>query len=264
MSFEAGRKFGLTASLIAVILPVVTVVLYGLLIISLILSFASSVSGGSSLSSASFFSIGLFGAFIAIAVLSVVGIILFLLATHRLSRYYDEPSIFKNALYGFLTNIIGTFALIVIAVALIFAETTSAISSTPTSSGSGFTASIFGIIVAFYVVGIIAAVFYMRSFNKLGDNSGIQNFNTAGLLYLIGTVIPLIGALLLWIAWIFALTAFNSLKPKASTPSPSTAFYSAPQPTATAAVGKRFCVYCGEEISSDSDFCQHCGRPVQK
>jgi uncharacterized membrane protein len=65
----------------------------------------------------------------------------------------------------------------------------------------------------------------MRAFNKLAEKSGDDNFKTAGLLYLLGTVltIVLIGGLLIWIAWIFAAMGFNSLKPK-EPPAPTSAY----------------------------------------
>ena len=56
--------------------------------------------------------------------------------------------------------------------------------------------------------GIVNGVLYMRSFNKLKEKSGVDNFGTAGLLYLIGVFIPIIA----WIAWIFAAMGFNKLK----------------------------------------------------
>ena len=56
--------------------------------------------------------------------------------------------------------------------------------------------------------GIVNGLLYMRAFNKLKEKSGVDNFGTAGLLYLIGVFIPLIT----WIAWIFAAMGFNKLK----------------------------------------------------
>jgi uncharacterized membrane protein len=65
----------------------------------------------------------------------------------------------------------------------------------------------------------------MRAFNKLGEKSEVDNFKTAGLLYLLGGALAIvgIGALLSWIAWIFAFMGFRSLKPKniQTTASPS-------------------------------------------
>jgi uncharacterized membrane protein/ribosomal protein L40E len=184
---------------------------------------------------------------------------------NSLSQYYSEPGIFKNALYGFLINIIGVAALIVIAFALILTTiVSSATSSTPVFSGASFITVLLGVIVAAVVISIVSAVLYMRAFNKLGEKSGVRSFNTAGLLYLIGTVltIVLVGGLLVWIAWIFALSGFNSLKPKIA--EPSTISYPTQQlPAADSKEQKKFCVYCGAEISPDSVYCANCGKQLQ-
>ena len=265
MSFDLGRKLGLTASLIAVIVPVITVILYGLLFLSVFGIISSALTGGSQTFGGLLFPAGITIAFIAIGIIGLVGIILFLVAMNSLSRYYSEPGIFKNALYGFLINIIGAAALIVILFALIFTTiVSSATSSTPVLSGTAFIALFLVIIVAALVLSIVSAVLYMRAFNKLGEKSGVHSFNTAGLLYLIGTVltIVLIGGLLVWVAWIFALSGFNSLKPKTS--EPSTVSYSTLQPSSAYSVAqKRYCPYCAAQISPDSVYCANCGRKLQ-
>jgi uncharacterized membrane protein len=265
MSFELGKKLGLTASLIAVIVPVITVILYGLLFLSLFGIISSALTGGSQTFVGSLFPAGIAIAFVAIGIIGLIGIILFLVAMHSLSQYYSETGIFRNALYGFLINIIGVAALIVIAFALVFTTiVSSATSSTPGLSGAAFITVFLVVIVAALAISIVSAVFYMRAFNKLGEKSGVHTFNTAGLLYLIGTVltIVLVGSLLVWIAWIFALSGFNSLKPK--TAETSTVSYSTPQPSmAYSVVQKRYCPYCGAQLSPDSVYCANCGKQLQ-
>ena len=264
MSFELGRKLGLTASIISVIVPVIIVILYGLLFLSLFGIISSALTGKSQTFGGSVFPAGIEIGFIAIGIIGFIGIILFLVAMNSLSQYYSEPGIFKNALYGFLTNIIGVAALIVIAFTLVFTTiVSSATSSTSGFSGAAFISVFLGVIVAALVISIVSAVFYMRAFNKLGEKSGVHSFNTAGLLYLIGTAltIVLVGSLLAWIAWIFALSGFNSLKPK--TAEPSTVSYSAPQSSAAYNVEqKRYCSYCGAQISPDSVYCANCGKKL--
>ena len=265
MSFELGRKLGLAASIIAVIVPVIVVILYGLLFLSLFGIISSALTGGSQPFVGSLFPGGIAIAFIGIGIVGFIGIILFLVAMNSLSQYYSERGIFKNALYGFLINIIGTVALVVTAFALaLTAAVSSATSSTPGLSGAGFITVFLGVIVGALVISVVSAVFYMRAFKKLGEKSGVHSFNTAGLLYLIGTVltIVLVGGLLVWVAWIFAWSGFNSLKPKTS--EPSTISYSTQQPSATYSQEQRkFCAYCGAEISLDSVYCPNCGKQLQ-
>jgi len=263
MSFESGRKLGLVASLIIVIVPVVIVILYGLLLLSLFGIISSDLTGGSQ-TFGSLFPTGIITALIIVGIIGLVGIILFLVAMHSLSQYYNEPDIFKNALYGFLVTLIGGVALTVVAFALIF----TAIASSIVNSTSGFSRAwffmfFFGVFVAAFVIEIVSAVLYMRAFNKLGGKSGVQRFNTAGTLYLIGTVltIMLVGSLILWIAWIFASMGFNSLKPKANE---NTAFsYATQQAATTNLTQKKFCPYCGTENTPDSIYCVLCGKKLQ-
>jgi hypothetical protein len=75
-----------------------------------------------------------------------------------------------------------------------------------------------GFFAIIFALAIVGAVFYMRAFNNLADKSGVKGFRDAGLILLIGyaLTIILVGALLVWVAWILATSAFFSLKPKTS------------------------------------------------
>ena len=76
MLLESGRKLGLTASLIAVIVPVITVILYVLSFLSLF-GLISKTFQGSPFFGFPFFS-GLSIAFLALGLIGFVGIILFI------------------------------------------------------------------------------------------------------------------------------------------------------------------------------------------
>jgi len=269
MSFESGKKLGTTASLIAVITPVIGVIAYIFLIFSIF------ASGSGSLFS-SYFTIILFA---VIGIIALAGFILFVLAMHRLSQHYNEPGIFKNTLYGFLINIVSTITVIVIYLILFTnlmhsipqgnVQTTAAtpIPTVPPILNSlgliiSSSLAIFAITI---VLGIVSAVFYMRAFNKLGEKSGIDNFKTVGLLYLLGIVLSVVGVgvLLVWIAWIIALIGFRSLNPKA--PESSTfAHYNQipPPPTTSDILQKIYCPYCGTKNDADSRYCRSCGKQL--
>ena len=217
MSLESGRKLGLTASLIQVIMPVITVIT---IVFRAIFLGLSATSTGSNLTFPSF-SLIYTGVLALFGILTFIGIILFVVAMHRLSQYYNEPGIFKNVLYGFILNVVGGIAVIAIYFVLIL---TGSIPRTGTAlTGTTLTQFIVGflaVVVIALVLGIISAVLYMRAFNMLAEKSGRGSFKTVGLLYLLGIVltIVLIGPLLSWIAWIYAAIAFNSLKPKEPPP----------------------------------------------
>ena len=98
------------------------------------------------------------------------------------------------------------------------------------------------------------AVLYMRAFNKLKEKSGVDNFGTAGLLYLIGVFIPLIT----WIAWIFAAMGFNKLK-AAPAASPHVSYST--QPPLSSTMQTKRCPNCGTENYGDSSSAETAENP---
>ncbi len=270
MSLESGRKLGVTSSLIAVIIPIIYVALFGVLLISIFASIPSIANGsnhtiGYPLGSPGFFSVLI----VALGILSFVGIILFVIAMHYLSQYFNEPSIYKNALYGFLINMGG--GVIAMVVLLFLFVTTRMFSPSANSSSVApiavtFIVSFLALFAVTFIVGVSAAVFYMRAFNQLGDKSGIHNFQTAGLLYLLGTVLTIVfvGGILIWVAWIFALSGFRSLKPKATETPDVAQIYSTPPVImpVSSSVDRKICPYCGADNSLYSDYCWSCGKKL--
>ena len=271
MSLESGRKIGLTASLIAVITPVVIVAAYVVSFLLLIASLATRTN--SSVAPLSFPNLMIILLSI-IGVISFAGIILFVLAMHRLSHYFNEPAIFKNVLYGFIINIVGSIIsgiffliLLVSMFSSIPSGTAQTIAFTSMQATQPVAFSFVSFVFSFliflgvaFILGVVSSVFYMRAFNKLGEKSGVNNFKTAGLLYMLGAVLTIIGvgALLTWIAWIFAALGFHSLKPTSTLPT-----YSTIQLPLTVVTQKRYCTYCGAENNSDALFCRVCGKQLQ-
>ncbi len=270
MSLESSRKLGFTASLIAVIMPVIIGLAYAFLIFS---SITSSVSGSNSISSFPLTTIILL---FVVGVIAFAGLVLFVIAMHRLSQYYNEPSIFKNTLYAFIINIVTGITFVAIEIALIgnltrniTQTTTQTTAYTPIQTAPPtvnflvqYIIALIVLAVVALVLGIISSVLYLRAFNKLGEKSKVDNFKTAGRLYLIGTVLTIVGVgiLLIWIAWIFAALGFNSLKPS---PVPTISTYSTTQPPLAVATQKRYCTYCGTENNSDAIYCRACGKQLQ-
>ncbi len=171
------------------------------------------------------------------AILSLVGIILVLIAMKGLADYYNEGGIFNNALYGFLTTIVGAVASVaVLVISVLFALTTLAIDWTNpaewTTMFQDFTnfsvlwtliGSIIVALIVAFVFAIITAIFYRKSFNLLATKSGVNMFSTAGLLLLIGAVLTiiLIGFIIIWIAFILLAVGFFSIKTTTTQPPPA-------------------------------------------
>lgn len=162
--------------------------------------------------------------------LSIVGIILVLIGMKNLADYYNENSIYQNALYGFIFGIIGIIAAAFIIIPLFFGGAL--------FGGAGIIAAIGGIIIALllaFIFYILEAVYYKRAFDTLAQKSGENMFRTAGLLLLIGAVLTiiLVGLVLIFIAWILVAVAFFSIRTgsAAAPPSPPTPPPPTPQTT---------------------------------
>ena len=135
---------------------------------------------------------------------------MFIVAMYRLSHYYNEPGIFKNIIYAIIVAVVGSVALF----AGINRHSSIQIrhAAPATASGAGFfIIGFLGILGAFFVIGLFSCLFFKRAFNKLAQKSGVTSFDTAGLLIVLGVIIPFI---ILDRLGFLQLSGFNSLKPK--------------------------------------------------
>lgn len=150
--------------------------------------------------------------------LSLVGIILVLVAMRGLADYYKDDSLFRNALCGFISGIIGIVATTALFVAYFLSLITTSIPSGTTPVAVFTDVSALGLLILILVVVLIffvlEALFYRRAFDALSDKSGEKMFRTAGLLLLLGATltIVLVGFVLLFVGWILATVAFFSIK----------------------------------------------------
>ncbi len=165
-------------------------------------------------------------------ILSLVGIILVLIGVKGLANFYKEQGIFNNTLYSIITIVVGC----VVSIGVIAASAVAALAdlgvnwaniedwaNIGTDVANVFTDFDLGVIgallgalliglVILWVVFIISMYFLRKSMNQLSEKSGVGMFGTAGLLVLIGAVIPGIGLLLIWIGFILATAAFFQMK----------------------------------------------------
>ena len=165
-------------------------------------------------------------------IVSLVGIILLLIGLKGLANFYKEDGIFNNALYSIIIGIVGC----VVGVGVVAVSAVSALAdigidwaniedwaNVGTDVANVVTDFDFSVIVTllgalligliiFYIVIIVAMFFVRKSMNQLSSKSGIGLFSTAGLLMLIGAVIPVIGLLIVWIGEILATVAFFQMK----------------------------------------------------
>jgi uncharacterized membrane protein len=260
MSLESGRKFGYYASLINVILPIVAIVGAVAIVFSLISTAATRIANGTVAPSFSTAFGGFIIFIIAMFALAIAGFVMFMYAMYSLSNYYNEPAIFKNVLYAFIVSLVSGAVM----VALEFAVLISAFAgisqtNTPSAAPPVFTQVILTyavVIVVALAFGIVNGLLYMRAFNKLKEKSGVDNFGTAGILYLVGAIVPLVG----WIAWIFAYLGFRKLQPT-STATPPISYASQP-PTSSVTMQAKRCPNCGTDNYGDASYCRICGKTL--
>ena len=165
---------------------------------------------------------------LAIPFLNLIGIIMVLIAMKGMADYYKNEGIFRNALYGFIFGIVGVIALI--AVILMFAL---GFAITPFVGVSLFLIAF----IVLYVFSLIGAIFYKMALDALSSKSREHIFNTAGLILLIGALIPLVGTILTFVAWILAAVGFFNIRKPTQPPAPTPPTTFSP----SASEGKRFC-----------------------
>ncbi|NLD66533.1 MAG: DUF996 domain-containing protein [Crenarchaeota archaeon] len=171
-------------------------------------------------------------------VLGLIGAVLILVSLYGLAGYYKEPKIFRNALYGIITGIIGVVIAAIVIFVLLWASMqtlmyqlypnwdgnpaslsgfvpdASAIQNMDINTILALLVGFLGILVIIWISAIIASIFVRRSLGYLSDKSSVGLFRTAGLLFLIGACLTIvfIGIILIWIAVLLLAIAFLQLK----------------------------------------------------
>lgn len=167
--------------------------------------------------------------------LGIVGFILVLIAVKYVADVVGERAIFNNMLVSAILGIIGIIAGLVVSI-ISFFGVVSKIGGVPNVFQrwplpesfrveellSVFIGLIIGLIVV-WVFYIIAAIFLRRSFTRISERLNVKLFDTAALLFLIGSIliIVLIGFVLILVALILQIIAFFSIPEKSAQPSSS-------------------------------------------
>ena len=183
-------------------------------------------------------------------IVEIVGAILVLVSLRGLASYYRESGIFNNALYGILAGIVGVVIAAVAALLFVLTSLTDLIRQiypgwngdwstlqgmTPNTANLDpsaiypLIAGALGILVIVWVFAIIAAFFIWRSLKQVSNKTNVGLFGTAGLLLLIGAIIPLLGLILMWVAALLLGIAFFTTK---TTEPPMATSAPPPPPTA--------------------------------
>jgi uncharacterized membrane protein len=145
---------------------------------------------------------------------TLAGYIVELIAIKRLSEAFNNPAIWRNALYAVITAIVGTVVLIASIFAFFFGLPLLPIPENPYLYPFLFIGIVAAIFVVIYVFVLLSGRFYRNLYNELANSSGISEFRDAAKWTWLGAIllIVIIGAILVLVGRIFALLGYNRLK----------------------------------------------------
>jgi len=200
-------------------------------------------------------------------VLGIIGVILLIRAMKEFAIYYQDNEIYQNALTGVKYYIV---ALIALGIAGTGFAVGFVLNDFPARFGVGNAVGL-AVGVAFLIVAfvfyVLAATHLRKTFNTLALKTGEHSFETAGTLLWVGAILTIIGVgvLLIFIAWIFAVIGFFTMKGPQQQPYTSQPYgYTSPsaQPTAGPSQVQSYCSNCGAPLKPQSTYCSVCGKKV--
>jgi uncharacterized membrane protein len=202
-------------------------------------------------------------------VLGIIGVILLLRGMKEFANYYQDNGIYQNALTGVKYYIVALITLAVAGAGLVVGF---AINNFPTTLTFGIGNAIgIAVGIAFLIVSfvfyVLAATHLRKTFNTLALKTGEHSFETAGTLLWVGAILTIIGVgvILIFIAWIFAVIGFFTMKGPQQQPYTSQPYgYTSPstQPTTGPSKEQSYCSNCGAPLKPQSTYCSVCGKKV--
>jgi uncharacterized membrane protein len=203
-------------------------------------------------------------------VLGIIGIILLLRGMKEFANYYQDNSIYQNSLTGVKYYIVALIALAIAGAGFVVGFVINNFPTTLTfgiGNAIGLAVGIAFLIVAF-VFYVLAATHLRKTFSTLSQKTGEHSFETAGTLLWIGSILTIIGVgvLLIFVAWIFAIIGFFTMKsPQQQQPYASQPYENTPtsaQSSAGSSQVQSYCSNCGAPLKPQSTFCSSCGKKV--
>ncbi len=186
-------------------------------------------------------------------VLGIIGVILLLRAMREFANYYQDNQIYQNSLAGVKYYIVALIVLAVSGAGFIVGFVFSDFVNTlrlGTGNVIGLAVGITFLVVAF-VFYILAAVRLRKTFDTLAQKTGEHSFETAGMLLWAGSLLTIfiVGLLLIFVAWIFAVIGFFTMKSPQQYASQPNGYTSPPtQPTAGPSQAANYCSNCGTPV----------------
>ena len=194
-------------------------------------------------------------------VLGIVGVILLLRSLKEFANYYQDNEIYQNALTGVKYYIVALIALAIAGTGFIVGF---ALNDFPTKIGVGNAIGIavgIAFLIVTFVFYVLAATHLRKTFNTLAQKTGEHSFETAGTLLWVGSMLTIIGVgvLLIFVAWIFAIVGFFTMKSPQPPYAPKPYGYTplSEQSTDGSSQTQSYCSNCGAllEYSTLKDKC---------
>jgi len=159
MSLESAKNYGYIASIIFCIMPIISFISNAFVFAQLFQTISNLIANPNVATDPSMLTAfntvgGIAGVGLIVGALSFIALILFLIAQYKLSKYYNEPAIFRNILRSILL-IIGYVIVVTIVMVLVFLTTFATIDIT------GATATVFAPIVVAIAVFIVLTIVFI-------------------------------------------------------------------------------------------------------
>ena len=193
-------------------------------------------------------------------VLGIIGVILLLRGMKEFANYYQDNQIYENALTGVKYYIVAIVALAIAGAGFIVGLVVNNFASLGTTAAFGVGNAV-GLAVgaAFLVVAfvfyVLAAMHLKRTFSTLAQKTGEHSFETASTLLWIGAILTIIGVgvLLIFVAWIFAVVGFSTVRNPQMQQQYASQQYGYNQPNTQAPTG----------TAQTANYCSTCGKSVK-
>lgn len=168
-------------------------------------------------------------------IIEIIGLILVIVALRNLANSYREGGIIRHAIYGVAVAVVGAIIIGVLTAAIVLSNIKDLVTQlypgwngdwltlqgmTPNTTNFDPTnifpliGGLIVVLVIAWVFTIIASFFIYRSLKQVSNKSNVGLFGTAGLILLIGAIIPIIGLILMWVSALILAIAFFTLKPQ--------------------------------------------------
>ena len=140
--------------------------------------------------------------------LSIIGSSMILITLKKLSKEYNDESIFKNYLYAYILFVSG-----IVLSLFVFGSSTMKYLSNPQllTVDTAIYLLIFGVIIYFSIVA--GAYFIKKAYENLSEYTNMEVFNKIGKLYFYGALLSIvgIGMIMVFIAQFLEIKAYSDI-----------------------------------------------------